>query len=92
GSSGPDQAMANLVSSDAHAELSLVSQVEVTSASLTVNARVAIDPEVLATTVARVAAELGRELAVEATIKNLQHFRPGRPVPTHRMTIGSTAT
>ncbi|MGD9721982.1 MAG: GTP-binding protein [Pirellulales bacterium] len=77
--------VANLVSSESRPELSLPSQTAVRAADVIVNARVALDPARLEATVRREVAAACRALSVEATWKLVQSFRPGRPVPTHRM-------
>ncbi len=82
---GEESAMANLVSSEVGSELSLRSQIEVDEATLTVNARVAIDPAMLTTLVENAATALAKERKLTVEIVDLQSFRPGRPVPTHRM-------
>jgi G3E family GTPase len=78
-------AVTNLVASDAEAELSLAAEIRTTEAELIVNARVATDPEQLATVVEQEVARLAKSRGLEHEITGLQHFRPGRPVPTHRM-------
>jgi G3E family GTPase len=78
--------VANLVSSQSEPELSLASNCQTREASVIVNARVALDPESLEREV-RVAVEAAcQALAAEASWNLTQSFRPGRPVPTHRMT------
>ena len=84
GEADGDAALANLVSSDAGGELSIESEALVTEARLTVNARVAIDPAILTTMVEREAAAIADEYELTAEIADMQSFRPGRPVPTHR--------
>jgi Ni2+-binding GTPase involved in maturation of urease and hydrogenase len=79
-------AVANLVCSFNPPELSLPSRCTVSKASIVINARVATDPRELE---GRVREEvLAACLAINAThqIETLQSFRPGRPVPTHRIT------
>jgi G3E family GTPase len=85
GSADGVAAIANLVSSTFHAELSLTSGAEVTAVELTVNARVAIAPETLAELVERESAALASEIGLTCELSDLQSFRPGRPVPTHRL-------
>ena len=78
-------AVANLVSNSTGPELSLPSKTHTRSANVVVNARVATDPTELEALVrAEVAAACA---AVGATheVTTLQSFRPGRPVPTHRI-------
>ncbi|HWB08419.1 MAG TPA: GTP-binding protein [Pirellulales bacterium] len=81
-------AIANLVSSDAQVELSLASGATVNVAELTVNARVAVDPDLLTELVEREVQAIGSQHDLVCRLENLQSFRPGRPVPTHRMTVG----
>lgn len=78
-------AVANLVSSFTSPELSLPSQAQVRSANVVVNARVAIDPDELATAVRAELAAACAAIAATHRIDTLQSFRPGRPVPTHRL-------
>lgn len=81
--------VANVVSSKNAAELSHASQAHVCSAEFVINARIAGDPDVLASTVeaeiGHIAAMFGAAFAIDA----MQSFRPGRPVPTHRFTRSS---
>jgi hypothetical protein len=77
--------VANLVSSFTPPELSLPSHCRVTSAHLVVNARVATDPQDLERLVRDVVAASCRAIGAEGRIETLQSFRPGRPVPTHRI-------
>ena len=83
-------AIANLVSADSGVELSLASGARSDTAEFTVNARVAIDPETLADQVGKAVARLAEQHGLEAEIRDLQSFRPGRPMPTHRMPLGQT--
>jgi G3E family GTPase len=80
-------AIANLVSSDARVELSMASGATANAAELTVNARVAIAPELLSELVEREVQSLGMQHNLLCRLTDLQSFRPGRPVPTHRMTV-----
>jgi len=77
--------VANLISSDASAELSLASDCRTQQAELIINARVAVDPTVLQGEVEGAVAEVCREFGVTADHGQTQSFRPGRPTPTHRM-------
>ncbi len=77
--------VANLVSSETPAMLSLPSRCRTKRAEVVVNARVAIDPETLATLVRLAVERAAAALDARATIRALQSFRPGRPVPTHRI-------
>ena len=78
--------VANLVSSFTEPELSLPSSSNVKDAQLVVNARVAIDPDRLSELVRQVVQAACAKLGAESGIVSIQSFRPGRPVPTHRLT------
>lgn len=77
--------VSNLVSSVSEPTLSLPSGCLTHRAELVVNARVAMDPEQLAEVVREELAQEAERLGGHAEIKTLQSFRPGRPVPTHRL-------
>jgi G3E family GTPase len=81
-------AIANLVSTDAQVELSLASGASAKSAEFTVNARVAIDPETLSAQLSQAARQLAELYSLTYEIADLQSFRPGRPMPTHRLPLG----
>lgn len=78
--------VANLISSDTQAELSLPSNSQVMSAEVIINARVACDPETLEVAVAQAVGDVSERLQVRSEFRQTQRFRPGRPVPTHRLT------
>jgi Ni2+-binding GTPase involved in maturation of urease and hydrogenase len=82
-----ESAIANLVSSDAGVDLSRSAGVSASRAELIVNARVAIAPETLADIVAETAAQLADDYQCAHTVADLQSFRPGRPMPTHRVGV-----
>ena len=82
-------AIANLVSSDSQVELSRGSSAVVSAAELTVNARVAAAPEQLSEMVQSTVQSLGVQKQFLCRLTHLQSFRPGRPVPTHRMSSGT---
>ena len=77
--------VANLISSDTPVELSLPSRCEATAAEVIVNARVAIDPHTLRDHVERTLAAVASDRSLNLDIRQTQAFRPGRPVPVHRM-------
>jgi Ni2+-binding GTPase involved in maturation of urease and hydrogenase len=79
-------AVANLVSSESEPQLSLSSDCQTTKANVVVNARVAVDPELLTEMVRKAIHEEAAKLGAAASVNTLQSFRPGRPVPTHRIT------
>jgi hypothetical protein len=77
--------VANLLSSWTLPELSLPSNCRVREANMIINARVALDPEVLEEQVQSAVEDAGTQLGARCTFRQTQSFRPGRPVPTHRM-------
>ncbi len=77
--------VANLVSSFNEPVLSLASNCRTKEANIVVNARVALDPETLTDLTRRALAREAALINASATISTLQSFRPGRPVPTHRI-------
>ncbi|MFN7292500.1 MAG: GTP-binding protein [Pirellula sp.] len=79
-------AVSNLVSNNSAPVLSLASKWSGLTAELVINARVAIDPNSLENLVRNAVAEQASELQAKIDIKTLQCFRPGKPVPTHRIT------
>ncbi|MCC7334090.1 MAG: cobalamin biosynthesis protein P47K [Pirellulaceae bacterium] len=80
-------AVANSVSSFTDCELSLASRADVTRADVVVNARVAIDPSRLELIVREQIGATCKQFGGSATIDTLQSFRPGRPIPTHRIPV-----
>ncbi len=77
--------VANLVSSFTGPELSLASRTKVPEVQLVVNARVALDPTELAEIVRPAVKAAGLAVNAQVEFITLQSFRPGRPVPTHRI-------
>ncbi|MCA9161351.1 MAG: cobalamin biosynthesis protein P47K [Planctomycetales bacterium] len=77
--------VANLVSSFTPAELSLASDCETKSAHVIVNARVAMDPAELEREVEAAVTDAAASVGATAKFQQTQSFRPGRPVPTHRL-------
>jgi G3E family GTPase len=84
GLGGNSFAVANLVSSGGHPELSLPSQSQEQEADLIVNARVAMDPEALDRQVHFAVESACVARGVKADFRQSQFLRPGRPTPTHR--------
>lgn len=76
--------VANLVSRDTPATLSLPSRCRTRAADVVVNARVATDPDDLKQLVIRSVGDVCRQLGCDVDFRQTQSFRPGRPVPTHR--------
>jgi len=78
-------AVANVVSNQTGPELSLASGTNTTTANVVVNARVAVDPAELETMVREELASATSAIGATQNVISLQSFRPGRPVPTHRL-------
>ena len=81
--SGPDLGVVNLTRGDAEPEAAHRLAGPVTAGELTINLRAECDPELLKT---RLAAATAGITAVRAETRHVEAFRPGRPVPTHRLT------
>lgn len=79
-------AVANLVSNITGPELSLASSTKTRHANVVVNARVATDPAELEQIVRGELAKVCQARGLKHEVVSLQSFRPGRPVPTHRIT------
>lgn len=82
---GSDLAVLNLVRTDGRAEAPHRLEEELTDGELIVNLRAEGDPEQLHTVVRNALMDTARETGVTAAVEHSEHFRPGRPVPTHRM-------
>jgi Ni2+-binding GTPase involved in maturation of urease and hydrogenase len=78
-------AVTNLVSNSSEATLSLPSNWSGRNADLVLNARVALAPEELEQLVRNSIASVSGGHGITADVHALQCFRPGRPVPTHRI-------
>ncbi len=78
-------AVANLVNSASAPKLSIGSEHHPLQADIVINARVAVDPEFLTEAIKQTLTEVCLKAAVEFNINTLQSFRPGKPVPTHRL-------
>ncbi len=79
-------AVANLISNEDRPVLSLASNWHGAEVDLVVNARVATSPEELELIVRDALVAQASAVGANIDIRSLQCFRPGRPVPTHRMT------
>jgi hypothetical protein len=79
-------AAVNLVRNDFVPELSYHLEEPVTGGQLIVNLRAEAAPDVLGTAVREGLAAAAKKFpTLEATLDHLEHFRPGKPTPTHRM-------
>jgi Ni2+-binding GTPase involved in maturation of urease and hydrogenase len=82
---GTDLAVVNLVRTDGRTEFQHRLAEDLSDGELILNLRAEGDPETLKTMTVSALEETGRGLRVEAAVEHLEHFRPGRPEPTHRM-------
>ncbi len=78
-------AVSNLVSNADEPVLSLPSSWQGNAVDLVVNARVAVSPEELEAVVREAVDSEAKQAHARAEVVSLQSFRPGRPVPTHRI-------
>lgn len=83
--------VANLISSENEAELSLASNCKVKSADVIVNARVACEPNLLQKTVETVLEQAISSFGATFQLRRTQSFKPGRPEPTHRISTAIPA-
>jgi Ni2+-binding GTPase involved in maturation of urease and hydrogenase len=80
-------AVANMVRNDKPAETSRHLNKSVTNAQLTVNLRAEAAPDVLGAALREgLAAAAATFPKLSAKLDHLEHFRPGKPTPTHRLT------
>ena len=85
-------AVVNLVRNDFIPELSLKLESPVTGGQLIVNLRAEAAPEVLGTVVREALAATARAFpTLSASLDHLEHFRPGKPSPTHRFETGTAS-
>jgi G3E family GTPase len=75
----------NLVRNDFVPELAMALEQPVASGRLIINLRAEAAPDVLGTAVREALAAAAEKFAtLKATLDHLEHFRPGKPTPTHR--------
>ena len=80
-----DLAVINLVRNDFVPELSQELPEEISSGQIIINCRAEAAPETLLTAVTRALAAVGAEFpGLSLTLEHSEHFRPGKPQPTHR--------
>jgi Ni2+-binding GTPase involved in maturation of urease and hydrogenase len=85
-----DLAVLNLVRSDQVAEMSHTLQDDLEEGELIINLRAEGDPEFMKTRVLESLKTLQERSGVGFEIGHIEHFRPARPAPTHRMASGSS--
>lgn len=78
-------AVVNAVRTDALPELAFALDATLDAGELTLNLRAEADPGRLEAAVRTALGGEARARDVSLTIRHLERFRPGRPVPTHRM-------
>jgi G3E family GTPase len=77
--------VANLVRNDCVPELSLKLASPVTGGQLVINLRAEAAPDILGTVVREALTSAAKSFpGLKATLDSLEHFRPGKPAPTHR--------
>ena len=86
---GGDLAVVNLVGSEGFPELSHRLEAAVDEGELILNLRAESDPEILRGAVHDALAAVGRagDDALAWAMQHLEHFRPDRPTPTHRLAM-----
>ena len=84
---GNDLAVLNLVRTDGRSESLHRLADELTEGELIVNLRAEGDPEQLNAMALDGLEQAARETGITATVEHSEHFRPGRPEPTHRMAM-----
>ena len=84
---GNDLAVMNLVRTDGGAESVHRLADDLTAGELIVNLRAEGDPSHLRDVATSALEAIARESRVQIAIEHIEHFRPGRPQPAHRMTL-----
>jgi G3E family GTPase len=85
---GGEVAVINLVRNDVVPELSQRLDEEVTAGQLILNLRAEADPVLLEGWLAEALGQLSSDCpGLALRVEHLEHFRPGRPTPTHRDTV-----
>lgn len=77
----------NVVRTEAEPELAFALDAGIDSGELTLNLRAEADPERLERVVRDAMAAVAGRFEASIVLDHLERFRPGRPVPTHRMTV-----
>jgi hypothetical protein len=82
-------AAVNVVRTSAAPELAFALDAGLDAGELTINLRAEAEPERLEAIVRAALASVAGRFAASIVPGHLERFRPGRPVPTHRMSISS---
>jgi G3E family GTPase len=81
-----DIAVINLVRNDFVPELSIRLEQQSDSGQVILNLRAEASPDLLASAIEEGLARLGKGMPdLKTRLDHMEHFRPGRPTPTHRM-------
>jgi Ni2+-binding GTPase involved in maturation of urease and hydrogenase len=83
--SGTDLAVLNLVGTDGRVESPHQLAEDLSDGELIINLRAEGDPDRLKAVVLDGVERATREAGVTAALQHIEHFRPARPMPTHRM-------
>jgi hypothetical protein len=87
---GGEVAVINLVRNDHRPELSVHLDEPVESAQIILNLRAEADPDILAESVRECLLVAGTAYpGMQLQLDHLEHFRPGKPTPTHRDRVGA---
>lgn len=82
-----DVSVANLIDSESETVLSVSSLTKSTSVKAIINARVRLAPEPLNVLVRNAIDAVASTHDASTSVDQMESFRPGRPVPTHRMVL-----
>ena len=85
GDEGNDLAVANLVRGDGKLEHSHRLQAPISAGQLILNLRAETNPEVLKLAVSAAFDAVAGKESLTLRVEHLEHFRPGKPTPTHRL-------
>lgn len=80
-----DLAVINLVRNESAAEMSHELSEPLSAGVVLINARAEMDPVLLEACLRGALEGAGREFSVRMTLRHSEHFRPGKPTPTHRL-------
>lgn len=83
--SGDDLAVLNLVRTDTLPDAPFQLADALTEGEMIINLRAEGDPDALKYVVNATLAEALNDAGIAGSVEHIEHFRPGRPVPTHRM-------
>jgi G3E family GTPase len=84
---GDDLGVLNLVRTDGRPDTPYRLAEDISGGELILNLRAEGDPEDLKASVIAALEKVARDLRITTTTTHIEHFRPGRPRPTHRMSL-----